>query len=61
MVPKVTILRDVLIECLLLLCVETGVGPTECILGLAAGICTASAGKILPVVEVAARVSPDVR
>ena len=57
----VAILRDVLIECLLLLCVEAGVGPTECILGLAAGICAASAGKIFPVVEIAVRVSPDVR
>ncbi|CDD86012.1 unknown [Collinsella sp. CAG:289] len=57
----VAILRDVLIECLLLLGVETGVGPTECILGLAAGICAASAGKIFPVVEIAVRVSPDVR
>ena len=57
----VAILRDVLIECLLLLCVEAGVGPTECILGLAAGICAASAGKVFPVVEIAVRVSPDVR
>jgi len=61
MVSKVAILLDVLIECLLLLGVETGVWPTERILGLAAGICTAAAGKIFTVIPVAARVSPDVR
>ena len=57
----VAILLDVLIECLLLLGIEAGVWPTECILSLAAGVCTASAGKILPVVEVAVRVPPVVR
>ena len=57
----VAILRDVLIECLFLLGVETGIGPAEGILGFAAGVCTASAGKIFTVIPVAARVSPDVR
>ena len=57
----VTILRDVLIECLFFLSVETGIGPAEGVLGLAAGICAASAGKVFTVVEVAVRVSPDVR
>ena len=49
-IEVIAILCDVLIECLLLLCVEAGVGPTECILGLAAGICAASAGKIFTVI-----------
>ena len=53
-IEVIAILCDVLIECLLLLCVEAGVGPTECILGLAAGICAASAGKIFTVIPVAA-------
>lgn len=57
----VTILFDVLIEFRFLLGVETGIWPSESILGLAAGICAASAGKIFTVVEVAVRVSPDVR
>ena len=57
----VAILCDVLIECLLLLGVEAGIWPAEGVLGLAAGICAASAGKIFAVVEVAVRVSPDVR
>ena len=57
----VAILRDVLIECLLLLGVEAGVGPAEGILGLSAGICAAAAGKIFTVIIVAARVPPDVR
>ena len=57
----VTILFDVLIECLFLLGVETGIWPAKRILGLAAGICTAAAGKIFPIVEIAVRVSPDVR
>ena len=57
----VAILLDVLIEFLLFLSIETGVWPAECILGLAAGICAASAGKVFAVVEVAVRVSPDVR
>lgn len=57
----VAILLDVLIEFLLFLSIETGVWPAECILGLAAGICAASAGKVFTVVEVAVRVSPDVR
>ena len=57
----VAILRDILIECLFLLGVEAGIGPTEGVLGLAAGICAASAGKVFTVVEVAVRVSPDVR
>ena len=61
MVFKVTILLGVLIECLFLLGVEAGIGPTEGILGLAAGIRTATAGKIFTVIPVAARVSPDVR
>ena len=61
MVPKVTILLDVLIECLFFLSVETGIWPAKRILGLAAGICTAAAGKIFSIVPVAARVSPDVR
>ena len=50
----VTILFDVLIECLFLLGVETGIWPAEGILGLAAGICAASAGKIFTVIPVAA-------
>jgi hypothetical protein len=57
----VTILFDVLIECLFLLGVETGIWPAKRILGLAAGICAASASKIFAVVEVTVRVSPDVR
>lgn len=57
----VAILRDILIECLFLLSVETGIGPTEGVLSLSAGICTAAAGKIFTVIIVAARVSPDVR
>ena len=61
MVSKVTILLDVLIECLFLLGVEAGIWPAEGILSLAAGICTATAGKIFTVIPVAARVSPDVR
>ena len=61
MVSKVTILFDVLIECLFFLSVETGIWPAKRILGLAAGICAAAAGKIFSIVPVAARVSPDVR
>ena len=61
MVSKVTILFDVLIECLFFLRVETGIWPAKRILGLAAGICAAAAGKIFSIVPVAARVSPDVR
>lgn len=57
----VTILFDVLIEFRFLLGVEAGIGPAEGILGLAAGIRTATAGKIFTVIRVAARVSPDVR
>ena len=57
----VAILLDVLIEFLLFLGIETGVGPAECILGLAAGICATTASKIFSIVPVAARVSPDVR
>ncbi len=45
----------------LLLSVETGIGPSESVLSLAAGICAAAAGKIFTVIIVAARVSPDVR
>ena len=50
----VTILFDVLIECLFLLGVETGIWPAKRIPGLAAGICAASAGKIFTVIPVAA-------
>ena len=57
----VTMLLDVLIECLLLLGVEAGIWPAERILGLAAGICAASASKVFTVVEVAVRVPPLVR
>ena len=57
----IAILRDVLIECLLLLCVEAGVGQTEGILGFASGVCSAAACKVLTLIEIAVRVSPDVR
>ena len=57
----VAILRDVLIECLLLLCVEAGVGPTEGILGFASGVCSAAACKVLTLIEIAVRVSPDIQ
>ena len=60
-IEVIAILRDVLIECLFLLGVETGIWPAKRILGLAAGICTAAAGKIFTIVEIAVRVSPDVR
>ena len=57
----VTILFDVLIEFHFLLGVETGIWPSESVLGFAAGICTAAASKIFPIVVVALRVSPNVR
>lgn len=57
----VTILLDVLIERLFLLGVETGIWPAKRILGLAAGVCSAAACKILTLIEIAVRVSPDVR
>ena len=57
----VAILLDVLIECLFLLGVETGIWPAEGILGLASGVCSAAACKVLTLIEIAVRVSPDVR
>ena len=57
----VAILLYILVENLLFLSIEAGIGPAEGILGLAAGICAASASKVFAVVEVAVRVSPDVR
>ena len=57
----VAILLYILVENLLFLSIEAGIGPAEGILGLAAGICAASASKVFTVVEVAVRVSPDVR
>ena len=57
----VAILLDVLIECLFLLGVETGIWPAKRILGLASGICSAAACKVLTLIEIAVRVSPDVR
>ena len=57
----VTILLDVLIERLFLLGVETGIWPAKRILGLASGVCPAAACKILTLIEIAVRVSPDVR
>ena len=58
---RVAILRDVLIECLFLLGVEAGIWPAKRILGLASGVCPAAACKILTLIEIAVRVSPDVR
>ena len=49
-----TVLFNPILVINLLLSVETSIGPTECILGLAAGICAASAGKIFTVIPVAA-------
>ena len=57
----VTILLDVLIERLFLLGVETGIWPAKRILGLASGVCPAAACKILTLIEIAVRVSPDIR
>ena len=57
----IAILLYILVENLLFLSIETSIWPAESILGLAAGICAASAGKVFTVVEVAVRVSPDVR
>ena len=57
----VAILRDVFIECLFLLGVEPGIWPAEGILGLASGVCSAAACKVLTLIEIAVRVSPDVR
>lgn len=57
----VTILFDVLIERLFLLGVETGIWPAKRILGLASGVCSTAACKILAFIEIAVRVSPDVR
>lgn len=57
----VAILCNVLIECLFLLGVETGIWPAEGILGFASGVCSAAARKVLTLIEIAVRVSPDVR
>ena len=57
----VAILCNVLIECLFLLGVETGIWPAEGILGFAFGVCSAAARKVLTLIEIAVRVSPDVR
>lgn len=56
----VAILFDVLIECLFFLGIETGIWPSESILGLAAGICTAAACKVLAFIEIAVRVIPNI-
>lgn len=57
----VAILLDVLIECLFLLGVETGIWPAKRILGLASGVCSAAACKVLILIEIAVRVIPNIR